>query len=166
MGSWHFLHTLTFTPRRGPDMSRLPLIVIILLLLAVSACSGTPTPPPPSPSPTDAPTPLQPPPSDGAAIPWEEASAHIGEHGTVCGPVVATTYRPEIKGRPTWLTVGQNYPDPARFQVLIWGEHRGSFPQAPEEYYSGRTLCATGDIVSNLGIPEMEVASPAGLALR
>ena len=99
------------------------------------------------------------------AIPWYEAKDHIGEWATennpVYGPVVGASYRPDISGQPTWLNIGEDYPSQNRFVVIIWGENRGNFPQAPEDYYLGKTICVTGLITEYNGIPQIEVEYPS-----
>lgn len=94
------------------------------------------------------------------AISWDEAKDHIGDRIAVCGPVAGTFYGSSIKGRPTFLNVGEDYPSKRRFTVVIWGENRGNFPQAPETYYSGKTICVTGLIQEYEGIPQIEVTTP------
>ena len=98
------------------------------------------------------------------AIPWYEAKDHIGEWATennpVYGPVVGASYRPDISGQPTWLNIGEDYPSQNRFVVIIWGENRGNFPQAPEDYYLGKTIYVTGLITEYNGVPQIEVTSP------
>lgn len=98
------------------------------------------------------------------AIPWYEAKDHIGEWATennpVYGPVVGASYRPDISGQPTWLNIGEDYPSQNRFVVIIWGENRGNFPQAPEDYYLGKTIYVTGLITVYNEVPQIEVTSP------
>jgi hypothetical protein len=97
-------------------------------------------------------------------ISWDEAKNHVGEWATesnpVYGPVVGASYRPDISGQPTWLNIGEDYPNQNRFVVIIWGENRGNFPQAPEDYYLGKTIYVTGLIDSYEGVPQIEVTSP------
>ena len=100
------------------------------------------------------------------SIPWSEAASHVGETATVVGPVVGTKYSSTSKGKPTFLDLGADYPDPRRFTVVIWGEHRGAFPSPPEALYRGRTIAVTGRIELYRGVPEIEVASPDQIELR
>jgi len=99
-----------------------------------------------------------------SGITWDEAKNHIGERVTennpVYGPVVGTSYRPDIGGQPTWLNIGEDYPSQNRFVVIIWGDNRGDFPQAPEDYYLGKTIYVTGLIEYYGGVAEIQVASP------
>jgi len=103
-------------------------------------------------------------PSD--VISWDEAQDHIGERLTVCGPVKSTYYSSGSKGKPTFLNIGEPYPDPDRFTVIIWGENRGNFPEPPESYYEDKDICVTGLIVSYEGIPEIEVTSPEQIEIQ
>lgn len=94
------------------------------------------------------------------AISWDKAKDHIGDRTTVCGPVAGTKYGATSSGRPTWLNVGKDYPSSERFVVIIWGENRGNFPQPPESYYDGKSICVTGLIQEYDGIPQIEVTTP------
>lgn len=93
-------------------------------------------------------------------IPWNEAKYHIGEVLTVYGPVVSTYYYKKGKGRPTFLNIGNPYPNPDRFTVVIWGSNRDNFPQAPEVYYNNKTIYVYGLIEEYKGLPEIIVDSP------
>ena len=94
------------------------------------------------------------------AISWDEAKNHIGERTTVYGPVVDTHYASESSGEPTFLNMGNPYPDPNRFNVDIWGENRVKFSQPPEDYYVGKTIYVSGLIDPYEGVPQIEVTSP------
>jgi len=65
------------------------------------------------------------------------------------------------KGKPTFLNIGKPYPDPNRFTVVIWIQNRGKFPQPPDDYYLGKTICVTGLIDEYKGIPQIEVKDPS-----
>lgn len=98
--------------------------------------------------------------TDSQAIPWDEASSHIGETVTIEGKVVAGFYADTSNGEPTFLNIGRDYPNPDRFTVVIWGDDRGSFPDAPESMYDGKTIRVTGDVSEYEGGAEIEVTSP------
>ncbi len=154
-------------------MKRLLLVVTALLVLVLGSVSCAPaptTPPPMSPAPTQqAPTtpttnpPVIPAPS---AILWSEAINHIGERTTVYGPVIGATYASSSKGQPTFLNVGKNYPDPARFTVLIWGSDRSKFSPAPEIQYKGKTIYVYGLIEIYKGSAEIIVTSPSQIQVQ
>ena len=106
-----------------------------------------------------APTPPPPPPPD--ALSWADAKYHIGERVTICGDVIDTRWASDIEGKPTFLDIGKPYPDPNRFTVVISIDCRTNFPQAPEEYYSGKHICITGLIEENDNIPQIEACYPS-----
>jgi hypothetical protein len=83
--------------------------------------------------------------------------ADLGQTVTVDGAVASTYYASSSSGLPTFL----DFHDPYRgyFKVVIWGQNRGAFPQAPEDYYSNKHLCVTGTLRSYQG-PEIFVTSP------
>jgi hypothetical protein len=83
--------------------------------------------------------------------------ADLGQTVTVDGAVASTYYASSSSGSPTFL----DFHDPYRgyFKVVIWGQNRGAFPQAPEDYYSSKRLCVTGTLRSYDG-PEIFVSSP------
>ncbi len=90
------------------------------------------------------------------SIQWNEAKDHIGDRLTVCGPVVDSYWSSGSSGKPTFLNIGKPYPDPQRFTVVIWDDYRANFPQPPEEYYLGKTICVTGLIEEYNGSPQIE----------
>ena len=100
------------------------------------------------------------------SIAWHEAKNYVGERTTVCGPVVDATWASGSNGKPTFLNLGKPYPDPDRFTVVIWIQNRGNFPQAPEDYYLGKTICVTGLIIEYNGIPEIEVKYPSEIEIQ
>jgi len=95
------------------------------------------------------------------AISWNEAKYHIGDRTTVCGTVVDTHWASGSSGKPTFLNIGKSYPDPDRFTVVIWIDCRANFPQAPEAYYLGKTICITGLITEYEGVAQIEVCYPS-----
>lgn len=93
----------------------------------------------------------------------EQAKSHIGEQATVCGTVATAKFAATSRGQPTFLNLDQPYPHPL-FTVVIWGTDRARFG-APEITYLGQRLCATGQIESYRGIPQIIVRSPAQLTV-
>jgi hypothetical protein len=151
-------------------MRRVVIRAALLAAVALAACSPTrtnvPTPAatknalPPVPSATE--TTFAEPVNSACAgsVPWNEASQHIGEDVTVQGPVASTNYAVASNGSPTFLNVGNAYPDPDRFVVVIWGEDRANFPVAPEAEYAGKTICLTGTVSDYQAVPEIEATDP------
>ena len=130
-------------------MKRLLLVITALLVLVLGGISCAPSA---APAPAETPAPAPP----ASAISWDEAKYHIGDRLTVCGPVVDIYWASGSKGKPTFLNIGKPYPDPQRFTVVIWIDYRSNFPQPPEKYYLGKTICVTGLIESYKGSPQIE----------
>lgn len=93
-------------------------------------------------------------------IDWEDASFYFGENRTVCGPVVDSYYAESNDNRPTYLNIGEPYPDIDRFDVLILGDARDRFPGNPEDYYLGKTVCVSGTIEVYRGVAQIVVNDP------
>lgn len=98
-----------------------------------------------------------------AALTASEASAHVGETHTVCDRVAGTRYL-RTGGRPTFLNLGRPYPD-EDLTVVIWGEDRARFPEAPENAYDGRRICVTGRIELYRERPEIVARGPGALRI-
>ncbi len=171
-----------------------PLLLLVILLAACTVSpplpTRTPTQTPPTdmprpmptwmpvqPTPTDIPTltrlptPTRVPPAPASSgppgsIPWDKAGNYSGQVKTVCGPIVSGSVAPGSKGSPTFLDMGERYPNPTRFSILIWGEHRPAFPQPPESFYPGKTVCSTGKIVPYGGAYEMEVTQSTQISIQ
>ena len=99
------------------------------------------------------------------AIDWSEAGRHIGENATVYGEVKGITYATGSKGKPTFINIGVNYPDKNRVTALIWNDYRGNFSPSPENQYSGKTICVTGNIDTYNGVVQIEVRSPSQIEI-
>ena len=125
-------------------------------ILAFTACGQAPTSTPTRTAPSG--------PAASTAIPSTQAAAHIGERGTVCGPVVDTRYATTSNGKPTFLNFDRAYPNHT-FVVVIWDSDRGNFPARPESHYKGKEVCATGLIESYQGKPEIIAKSGSQLVI-
>lgn len=109
--------------------------------------------------------PDQRPPEPEVQINASEASDYIGTAAEVCGEVVATSYLPQIGGKPTFLNFGR--PDPNQlFTVVIWGENRNKWEQPPEQIYLNRNICSSGVIEEHKGIPQIIVEQPGQIELQ
>jgi hypothetical protein len=142
------------------------ILVLLLSLLVLSGCSTATSPAPTVTSPSAPSSSVSP---TTAAIPWSEAKNHVGERTTVYGPVIGATYASSTKGQPTFLSVGKNYPDPARFTVLIWDSNRSKFSPAPEIQYKGRTIYVYGlieEYPKGSGSAEIIVTSPSQIQVQ
>jgi DNA/RNA endonuclease YhcR with UshA esterase domain len=145
-------------------MKRVWIALLACLLLAAVAACGTSASTSGSGAPSQEPQPeytetavQQEVPS---AIPWQDAANYEGESVTIEGPVLGAMYAAASNGEPTFLNVGKDYPDPGRFTIVIWGENRGAFSEAPEDAYADKTVRVTGAVDSYEGVPQIEISSP------
>ena len=90
----------------------------------------------------------------GIMISPKEAINHIGEYKTVKGMVVSGKYLSRVKGRPTFLNLGEAYPNQV-FTVVIWGDTRDQFEEDPEYFYRGKNITVSGIIIEYKGIAEI-----------
>ena len=97
-------------------------------------------------------------------IPAAQAAQFIGKEGIVCGPVAGARFAENAEGQPTYLFVGANFPQ-HQFSVRIWGRDRGEFSPDPGSL-SGKTVCASGEIRSANGRPEIVVRRQRDLVVR
>ena len=99
-------------------------------------------------------------------IQWNEACNYIDAEVIVYGPVVDSKWASGSNGKPTFLNIGKPYPDPDRFTVVIWEEYRNNFPEPPEEYYLGKTVCVTGFIDEYNNSYQVELRSPSKIEIK
>jgi len=95
-------------------------------------------------------------PAIAQTIPASEAQFHIGEYQVVKGYVASTHYAKNSNGKPTFLNVGNPYPN-QDFTIVIWGSDRSKFSQAPEYYYNHKTVLVEGVISQYRGVPQIIV---------
>lgn len=74
-----------------------------------------------------------------------EAKNHVGETSTVCCKVASARYAVSSRGKPTFLNLGQPYPNQV-FTVVIWEDDRPKFGR-PEIEFENKQVCVTGRIV-------------------
>ena len=117
--------------------------------------------PVPTVTPVPSSTPVPPTPTEELPLNWDQAKDFVGEVKTVCGLVKSAFFAESSEGQPTFLNIGKDYPDPARFSVIIWGEDRQNFPQPPEQAYLNQKICVTGEIQEYDGIAEIFAEDPS-----
>ncbi len=158
------------------------LVVLVLLSVPVAACNPTPTPTdapkssPHSPTPTNTarpatptstptntprrPTPTPTPTSvltscGPRAAPSEQAGDYVGQIATVQIDRAYCSYRPDVKGSPTFCN---DAPYPTHnFTMLVWGQDWSD--------YDGRCVCVYGKVVLYKGKPEIVLESRSNVSL-
>ena len=88
---------------------------------------------------------------------WYFSCNHIGETHTVVGPVVRVYQALDEAGQPIFIDVGNEYPAPKRFTVVIWAQDLDyGFREMVEDVDDGNAwLSITGRISSYDGVPQM-----------
>ncbi|MFO7731927.1 MAG: hypothetical protein R6V86_14310, partial [Spirochaetia bacterium] len=102
------------------------------------------------------------------AIPWKEVwnepERYRGEQIAVTGKVAAAAYISDIKGKPTFINLGNPHPRTPRFEILIWEENRPSFlaalPAPPELLFDQQNICVAGTVELHEGVPQIEIRDP------
>lgn len=84
---------------------------------------------------------------DAPRVEWDEAASHIGERARVCGPVAGVGH----DKNDSFINLGVNYPDPARFTIVAWDD-----PDAGDDLAVGSRICVDGEISSYEGLPQIE----------
>jgi hypothetical protein len=99
-----------------------------------------------------------------ASLTPNEASSHVGETTTVCGVVASTTYAVRAPMAPTFLDIGQPYPNQV-FSAIIFDSDRPKFG-APESMLQDKSVCVTGEIFLYQGAPKMILRDPSQLSVQ
>lgn len=79
------------------------------------------------------------------SIPLEDVSRHIGDSITVCGKISGGRFLEQAKGTPTFINLGQAFPDHS-LTIVIWSDVRKQFETAPETLFKDKEVCVTGRI--------------------
>jgi DNA-binding response OmpR family regulator len=80
-------------------------------------------------------------------------------HRKVCGYVANIHFSASTRGQPTFLDLGQPYPN-QDFTVVIWASDLSRFTGSPNDLYLGKNICVAGPIVKYRGRPEIVVHDP------
>jgi DNA/RNA endonuclease YhcR with UshA esterase domain len=87
-----------------------------------------------------------------------DAAKHINEKVTICEKVFSTKLI--SPSNMTFLDLGGFHPN-QMLTVVIKGEDRSKFKDAPDEYFKGRNVCVTGTVIDYKGKPEIVVSDPS-----
>jgi hypothetical protein len=74
----------------------------------------------------------------------EDVSKYVNDSVIVCSKIYGGKFLENVKGSPTFLDVGAKYPN-APLTLVIWGDIRKQFHQAPELLYN-KDVCIYGVI--------------------
>ena len=84
--------------------------------------------------------------STGGSLSWEGAPDHVGDRMQVCGPLRGVAE----DGGDTFLNVGEPYPNPRRFSIVVWDTTNEVHPQL------GSEVCVTGEISEYRGVAQVQ----------
>lgn len=90
---------------------------------------------------------------------------YVNQQATVCGKIASTYFDSISRRKPTFLNFRYPHPDET-FTVIIWGDDRKHFPEAPEKYFKNKQVCVTGKIILFHNQPEMIISSPEQVQLE
>jgi micrococcal nuclease len=90
-------------------------------------------------------------------IPAKDAAKHIGEKVTICDKIYGGKF---LTGPGlTLLDIGGAHPNEA-LVLLIKGDDRKKFKEAPEDAFKNKNVCVTGTIIDYKGKPEIVITEP------
>ena len=84
----------------------------------------------------------------------QDAAKHIGEKVTVCGKIFGGRFFEQ--NEKTLLNMGAAYPNHT-LTIVIAGADRKKFDTKPEEFYTNKEVCITGEVRDFKGKPEVQV---------
>ena len=99
---------------------------------------------------------------------WDQADPYIGETVAVVGPVANVHYGDEQL--PTFINIGNDYPDPHRFQAIVWNDDIDKFPYDLKELI-GKDIMIVGEIQKydyfsdGYSVAEIVITDPKNLSL-
>lgn len=97
---------------------------------------------------------------------WQAVRSRIGGTAAIIGPVARVAHRVDVKGAPTFITVGQPFPSRERMDVVIWGNRRSRFQDVLDSGLEGRDVCFHGEIVERAGVPQLVLRDRDQLQVR
>lgn len=95
----------------------------------------------------------------------DEAAKHIGETVTVCGKIFGGKYFDRSDKKITLLNMGAAYPK-SPLTIVIDEENRKNFKSAPEDFFSGKTVCLKGIVKEYKGKPQIFITSEADITVE
>jgi len=101
-----------------------------------------------------------------SSIDWRLAKNYVGQRVTVRGTVAEYSYLMNVKGRPTWISLGAKYPAENRLSVVVWGNDRSKFGRALSSNLVNRQICVTGVIKLYDGTPQITLKWPQDLVFK
>ena len=89
-------------------------------------------------------------------IKLDDASKFVGDSVNVCGKVFSSRFFANAQDAPTLLNLGAAYPNQL-LTVVIYGNNRNVFSEAPENFFKDKEICVSGKIVLYKGKPQIVI---------
>lgn len=93
-----------------------------------------------------------------------QVTQHVGDSVIVLGKVADARYFSEGKNAPTLLNIGAAFPN-QQLTVVIYGDDRKNFTQAPETYFKDKMVVITGKVELYKGKPQIVVKNADGIGI-
>lgn len=87
----------------------------------------------------------------------KEAAKHLNEKVMVCDKVFGGKYL--SNANITLVDMGGSHPNEL-LTLVIKGDDRKKFKNPPEEFFRGKKVCVTGQIIDYKGKPEIVITDP------
>ena len=95
----------------------------------------------------------------------DEVQKHVGDSVKICTRIYGGIYLDRSQNKPTFLNAGAAYPN-ALLTLVIWGDVRSRFKEAPETYYKDKEICVTGKIILYKDKPEIIIYDEKQISLK
>jgi micrococcal nuclease len=96
------------------------------------------------------------------SIAIKDAAKHIGENVTICDKIYGGKF---LSGAGlTLIDMGGAHPNEV-LTILIKGDDRKKFKDAPEDTFKGKAVCVTGTLVDYKGKPEIVITDPTQIKI-
>src|ERR1044071_5225412 len=89
----------------------------------------------------------------------EDVRNHVGDSVKLMAKIYSGKYFERIANTPTFLNVGNSYPD-RPLTLVIWGSVRSQFKNPPETFYTGKEEWITGKIELYKNKPQIVIYNP------
>lgn len=95
----------------------------------------------------------------------EEVASHVGKNVSVCGKIFTGRYLSYANNKPTLLNMGAAYPNQL-LTVVIYGNDRTNFSEAPESFYMNKEVCVTGKVEMYNNKPQIVIHNKEQINVR
>lgn len=90
---------------------------------------------------------------------WEQAASRIGKNAAIKGNIINITYRNDVRGKPTWIEIGDRRSKEKSLTLIIWGNNRPMFESTLAELEKYSVVCAEGLVNDYKGKSQIKLSS-------